>query len=99
MFTSAMEGVSFSVDPYGLVDRESTDPGSGEGGDGVGYGWCGSRDADLADPGRWFVGVDQVDFDGRGGLDAHDGVAIEVLGDDVVAFAEDDLAPGRSAEP
>ena len=32
-------------------------------------------------------------------MHAHDGVAIEILGDDLATLAEDDLAPGGSAQP
>src|SRR6266852_3255609 len=38
-------------------------------------------------------------FDPRYRLHPHDGVAIEILGKDVATCAEDDLAPGGSAQP
>src|SRR6266568_5713586 len=38
-------------------------------------------------------------FDPRYRLHAHDGKAIEILGKDVATCAEDDLAPGGSAQP
>src|SRR5882724_12524674 len=98
MLTSAMGGV-LSVDALRFADREPADAVAGECGYGVGEGRGCGRHGDLADPRRWLVRIDQVDFDVRNGLDAHDGVAVEVLGDDVTAFTEDDLAPGRCAEP
>ena len=44
-------------------------------------------------------GLDEVDLDPRDGAHARDRVAVEVLGDDLAAVAEHDLAPRRGAEP
>src|SRR5260370_6284782 len=38
-------------------------------------------------------------FDPRYRLHAHDWIAVEILGKDVATCAEDDLAPGGSAQP
>ena len=56
-------------------------------------------DGDLADAGRRLRRLDQVDLDRRDRAHPHDRVAVEVLGDDLAAVAEHDLAPGRRAEP
>src|SRR5689334_218832 len=55
----------------------------------------------LASPDTaWRLGrFDQVHFDRRYRLHAHDGIAIEVLRDDVAAIAQDDLTPGSGSKP
>jgi transposase-like protein len=77
---------------------QAADPRSGEGGDSVRECRYNSRHADLSDTGRRLVRLDQVHFDRRRRLHARHRVAVEVLGDDVAAVSENDLAPGGRAE-
>jgi hypothetical protein len=72
--------------------------GSGEREDRVGQRRRGGGHADLADPGRRLARFDQQHLDLRRRLHPHDRVGVEVLGDDLAAVAEDDLAPGGGAE-
>src|ERR1700722_4835173 len=99
MVTSAMVVVPLSVDCDGLAQREPADSGARERRDGIRQGGGNGRDTDLADA-RWSLpGLDHVHLDRRFRLHPSHGVAVEVLGDDVASFAQDDLTPGRGAQP
>src|SRR6185436_7871473 len=56
-------------------------------------------DADLADSGRWLGRVDQVHLDPRDRTHPQTWIGVEVLGDEVAALAEADLAPRCRAQP
>src|SRR5690349_4076779 len=90
---------SRSVDLHRLVEREPADPLAGQGRDRVRQCRRAGRHTDLTDTGRRLVGFEQVHLDHGDRLHAHDGVAIEVLGEDVTTFAEHDLAPGGGTDP
>src|SRR3954453_21757959 len=99
MVTWGMVVCPFSGDPDDLGEREPADSRAGERGDRVRQGWGDGGDGDLADAGRLLGRLDQMHLDLRDGGHSHERVAVEVLGDDVAAFAEHDLAPRRGAEP
>src|SRR6202042_1620809 len=98
MVTSGMCSDLSLVDLDRLGEGELADPGAGERCDRISERRSDRGDADLPDSGRRLGRLDQGPLDLRDRAHPHDRIGVEVLGDDVAAIAEDDLAPRRGAD-